>query len=65
MGGRECLRVDTLKFIIDRAAEPSTWAGVGLLANGVALLLVDPTSGAGWANVLGGVGAIFKRERQS
>lgn len=54
-----------MKFIIDRAAEPSTWAGVGLLANGVALLLVDPTSGAGWANVLGGVGAIFKRERQS
>lgn len=49
--------------VMQRFTEPSTWAGLGLIAQGVAQLLAskgaDP---AGWASLSAGVLAVLKRE---
>lgn len=44
--------------------EPSTWAGIGLLATGIASCLAHDY-GAGIPQILTGLAAIFKREQTS
>jgi len=43
-------------------SEPSTWAGLGLLATGIASCLARDY-GAGVPQILTGLAAIFKREQ--
>lgn len=49
--------------VIERFKEPSTWAGLGLIAQGLGQLLAskgaDP---AGWASLSAGLVAVFRRE---
>lgn len=46
-----------------RMQEPSTWAGLGLIAQGVAQLLASKgTDATAWATLSAGVFAVFKRE---
>jgi hypothetical protein len=42
--------------------EPSTWAGVASVAQGISLLLAKDYSGNTWALLFGGLAAIFLRE---
>lgn len=42
-------------------AEHSSWAGLGLIANGIAYLIVKDYQNAA-INIIGGIAAIVKRE---
>ena len=46
-----------------RLREPSTWAGLASLANGVAKIIEGDYSGETWALVGGGLAAIFMKEK--
>lgn len=49
--------------MMQRFTEPSTWAGLGLIAQGVAQLLASKgTDAAGWASLSAGLLAVLKRE---
>lgn len=49
--------------VVDRVREPSTWAGLGLLCQGVADLITSRGGdGQAWATVFAGVAAVFVRE---
>ena len=51
-----------MKYITDRILEPSTWAGVAVVAVGVSVV-----SGQTWIMIIGAVaavGALFLREQQ-
>lgn len=46
-----------------RLKEPSTWAGLALIAQGLAgLIATNGISPEGWAAVVGGAAAVFTRE---
>lgn len=48
---------------IDRIKEPSTWAGLGLLCQGVAQLIASKGGdGQAWSTVATGMLAVFVRE---
>lgn len=48
---------------MERMKEPSTWAGLGLIAQGVAQLLASKgLDVAGWTSLSAGLLAVFKRE---
>ncbi|WP_290874904.1 hypothetical protein [Aquabacterium sp.] len=51
-----------MKTIQDRLKEPSTWAGLGLLAHAVSLILADPSNLSAWGETLGALGAILRAE---
>ncbi len=51
-----------MNYIKERLNEASSLAGLGLLAQSVGLLLVNPADMTGWAGVLAGVGAILRKE---
>lgn len=48
---------------MNRIKEPSTWAGIGLVAQAVASLLADPRNVQAWASLITGVAAVLIRER--
>lgn len=44
--------------------EPSTWAGIGLVAQSIGMLIASKGSdGTAWAGLVAGLVAIFRRER--
>lgn len=52
-----------MNAITARATEPSTWAGLGLLFQGIAQLLASKgTDATAWASVAAGAVAVIKRE---
>ena len=51
-----------MKYVTDRILEPSTWAGVAIVAVGLAVVLSQT-----WIMVIGAIaaaGALFLREKQ-
>lgn len=49
---------------MDRIKEPSTWAGLGLIFQGIGQLVASKGADmSGWASVWGGVAAVFIREK--
>lgn len=52
-----------MKWFLSRLAEPSTWAGLALLAQGAAVVFADPRNPQAWANAIGGVLAVVAREK--
>jgi hypothetical protein len=46
----------------DRLVEPSTWAGLGVIASMVPGLAAAPTNVMGWLTAIAGLVAIFKPE---
>lgn len=50
---------------MNRIKEPSTWAGIGLIAQSVATLLADPSNVQAWASLATGVAAVMIRERSN
>lgn len=48
--------------MIERLTEASSLAGLGLVVSGIAGLLGGWRNPAAWAEVLGGIAAILKRE---
>lgn len=50
---------------MSRIKEPSTWAGIGLIAQAVATLLSDPGNVQAWASLAAGVAAVIVRERSN
>ena len=51
-----------MKYITDRILEPSTWAGVAVVAVGLAVVLSQT-----WIMIIGAIaaaGALFLREKQ-
>lgn len=47
-----------------RIKEPSTWAGLGLLCQGIAALVSSKGADAtAWASIIGGVSAVLMPER--
>lgn len=51
-----------MSYITKRLREPSTWAGLGLLAHAIAAVLTDYRNPQGWAELLGAAGAIVRAE---
>ena len=49
---------------MSRLHEPSTWAGIGLVFQGIAnLFLSKGGDSTAYASIVGGIGAIFLREK--
>ncbi|HJV24559.1 MAG TPA: hypothetical protein VJ673_02685 [Aromatoleum sp.] len=49
--------------IAGRLAEPSTWAGLAIFGQGVAMAAADWKNGAAWGNIFAGLAAVFVREK--
>lgn len=52
-----------MKWFLSRLAEPSTWAGLALIAQGFVAVAADPKNPQAWAAALGGVLAAVAPEK--
>lgn len=52
-----------MKWIAKRMREPSTWAGLGIIAGAVQMIAADPHNPAAWAGAVAGLAAAVSREQ--
>lgn len=52
-----------MKWIINRMREPSTWAGLGIIAGAVQVIASDPRNPVAWAGAVAGLAAAVRREQ--
>lgn len=52
-----------MKWMWKRLQEPSTWAGLGIIAGAVQVIASDPRNPVAWAGAVAGVAAAVRREQ--